>query len=361
MEKVSVVIPVHNGADKLAKTVNAVLNQSYDNIEVVLVENFSADNSLEVCNGLARTDARVKVFQSFDKGTTYARKKGILCATGDYITFSDQDDSYIDKYSIEKMCQAIRTDNTELCQFGFYVTKGFGQKKKMYAVSPTKIVNADIARKEELKGLFFCFTTDISTNVWNKIYKADFLKDVVKEMNHTLYIAEDQYLNMLVLTHPNLKQISFHDEAFYVWNSEIGRSSLSGSAENLFVENNFTRMLALAYSEKYGLGEDVIYKIHLDTIYYLKAIICTDIQNKADKEKILQKITEYSDFVMVQSAKIYFRKMPAEKHWEELDFLIGDYTAEDYYTFCQQQKQNVSLKTKLHIFYQKIMHSRYRH
>ena len=159
MKKVSVVIPVHNGADKLRKTVNAILMQSYQNIEVILVENFSSDNSLDICQQIARNDERVKVLQSFDKGTTYARKKGILSSGGDYITFSDQDDSYIDKYSIEKMCHAIQTDNSEICQFGFYITKGLGRKKKMYAESPHRVVSADIAVKEEMKGLFFCFTT----------------------------------------------------------------------------------------------------------------------------------------------------------------------------------------------------------
>lgn len=361
MEKVSIIIPVHNGADKLTKTVNALLKQSYQNIEIVLVENFSSDNSLEVCQTLSQSDERVKVLQSFDKGTTYARKKGILNASGEYITFSDQDDSYIDRYSIEKMYQYIKADNSEICQFGFYVTKGLGRKKKMYADYPHKIVQRDTAIKEELKGLFFCFTTAISTNVWNKIYKTDFLKEVAEEMNHTLYIAEDQYLNMLALTHPKFNQISFYDEAYYVWNSEIGRSSLSGSAENLFVENDFTRMLAIDYTQKYGLGDEVMYKIHLDTVYYLKAIICTDIQNNADKEKTLEKIRKYSDLDMVKTAKGYFRQMPTEKHWEELDFIISDYTAEEYYTFCQTQKQNISLKTRLHILYQKIMHAGYQH
>ena len=360
MDKISVVIPVHNGADKITKTVKALLGQSYPNTEIILVENFSKDNSLAVCQTLAEENERVKVFQSFDRGTTYARKKGILSATGDYITFSDQDDSYSNKQSLEKMYQAITTDNSEICQFGYYITKGFGMKKKLYAECGHKIVSRDAAINEELKGLFFCFKTDISTNVWNKIYKADFLKNVVKKMNRTLYIAEDQYLNMLALTNEQFHQISFYEDAYYVWNSEIGRSSLSGSAENLFAENNFTRMLALDYAKKYSLGEDVIYKMHLDTIYYLKAIICTNISNAAEKKDVLEKIFRYSNFDIVKSAKAYFQNLPAEKRWEELEFIISDYTPEEYYQFCENQKQNVGLKTKLHIFYQKIMHKSYK-
>ena len=87
MIKVSVVIPVHNGAKYIGKCVDGILNQSLKDIEVVLVENFSNDNSLNLCNKLAKKDSRVSVFQSFDKGTSFARKKGVLECKGKYITF----------------------------------------------------------------------------------------------------------------------------------------------------------------------------------------------------------------------------------------------------------------------------------
>lgn len=89
MIKVSVVIPVHNGAKYIGKCVNGILNQSLKDIEIVLVENFSNDNSLNICNKLAKKDSRVSVFQSFDKGTSFARKRGVLECKGKYITFSD--------------------------------------------------------------------------------------------------------------------------------------------------------------------------------------------------------------------------------------------------------------------------------
>lgn len=63
MIKVSVVIPVHNGAKYIGKCVNCILNQSLKDIEVVLVENFSNDNSLNICNKLAKKDSRVSVFK----------------------------------------------------------------------------------------------------------------------------------------------------------------------------------------------------------------------------------------------------------------------------------------------------------
>lgn len=87
MIKVSVVIPVHNGAKYIGKCVNGILNQSLKDIEIVLVENFSNDNSLNICNKLAKKDSRVSVFQSFDKGTSFARKKEYWSAKVNILLF----------------------------------------------------------------------------------------------------------------------------------------------------------------------------------------------------------------------------------------------------------------------------------
>ena len=81
---VSVVIPVHNGEKYINNIANRVLRQSLRKIELILVENYSEDNSLKACKALADNDDRVTVLQSFDRGTSFARKKGIEAARGKY-------------------------------------------------------------------------------------------------------------------------------------------------------------------------------------------------------------------------------------------------------------------------------------
>ena len=85
----SVVIPVHNGENYIKKIANRILNQSLKDIELILVENFSTDKSLEVCKSIAEKDNRVVVSQCFKKGTSFARKKGIELASGKYTFFCD--------------------------------------------------------------------------------------------------------------------------------------------------------------------------------------------------------------------------------------------------------------------------------
>lgn len=106
-DMLSVIIPVHNVGKFLRKTINGILKQSYKLLEVILVENASEDNSLSICGKLSEKDPRVIVLECKDKGTSLARKAGILAAKGKYIVFSDQDDAYIGKNSLEKMVKAI--------------------------------------------------------------------------------------------------------------------------------------------------------------------------------------------------------------------------------------------------------------
>ena len=104
---VSVVIPVHNGEKYIKKCVNQILKQTLSQIEVILVENFSEDSSLEICKELSKQDDRVRLFQSFKRGTSFARKLGVQKAKGLYITFSDQDDKYCTRKALELMYNTI--------------------------------------------------------------------------------------------------------------------------------------------------------------------------------------------------------------------------------------------------------------
>ncbi len=79
---VSVVIPVHNGEKYIKKCVNQILKQTLSQIEVILVENFSEDSSLEICKELSKQDDRVRLIQSFKRGTSFARKLVVQQAKG---------------------------------------------------------------------------------------------------------------------------------------------------------------------------------------------------------------------------------------------------------------------------------------
>ena len=89
---VSVVVPVYNAARTLKKCVDSLTSQIFDDVEILLINNGSTDNSLDVCKEIAGKDSRIKVIDTSEKGVSAARNRGIELATGEFVTFVDADD-----------------------------------------------------------------------------------------------------------------------------------------------------------------------------------------------------------------------------------------------------------------------------
>lgn len=91
-EKVSVIVPVYNDEKYLADCVDSILHQSYQNLELILVDDGSTDNSAQICEDYRERDDRVRVLHKVNGGVGSSRNAGLAMATGDYILFVDNDD-----------------------------------------------------------------------------------------------------------------------------------------------------------------------------------------------------------------------------------------------------------------------------
>lgn len=89
---ISVIVPVYNVEEYLTKCIDSIINQTYTNLEIILVDDGSTDRSLKICNEYLQKDARVKVIHKENGGVTSARKAGLLQAAGEYVTYVDGDD-----------------------------------------------------------------------------------------------------------------------------------------------------------------------------------------------------------------------------------------------------------------------------
>ena len=100
MEKVSIVIPVYNVEEYLQYSVGSLRQQTYSNIEIILVDDGSTDRSGEICDQYSQEDARIRVLHLQNGGISYARNNGVRVATADWIMFLDSDD-YYDRRTVE--------------------------------------------------------------------------------------------------------------------------------------------------------------------------------------------------------------------------------------------------------------------
>ena len=114
---ISIIVPVYNVEKYLKKCVYSILNQSYKNLEVILVNDGSTDNSGKICDELSREDSRINVYHKDNGGLSDARNYGVAKANGEYVGFVDSDD-YIDQYMYENLYKAIRKYNTQIAECG---------------------------------------------------------------------------------------------------------------------------------------------------------------------------------------------------------------------------------------------------
>ena len=113
-EKVSVIVPVYNVEQYLARCLDTVLAQTYENLEVICVNDGSTDNSLNILEHYARFDSRIKIVNKENGGLGSARNAGIKEAEGKYILFLDSDD-YIASFAVEHLVKNAEKNNADIC------------------------------------------------------------------------------------------------------------------------------------------------------------------------------------------------------------------------------------------------------
>lgn len=113
---ISVIIPIYNMEKYLDRCINSITEQSYKNIEILLINDGSTDNSLKICKKFQKEDERIKFFSMNHQGVSIARNLGIEKAKGKYIMFIDSDD-WIEKDTIKTLYENIKNNDMSICSY----------------------------------------------------------------------------------------------------------------------------------------------------------------------------------------------------------------------------------------------------
>ena len=194
---VSVILPVYNVEEYLCKCVDSVLAQTYRNLEVILVDDGSMDNSSKLCEEYAKKDNRIKVIHQKNGGLSAARNTGIKIAKGKYIAFLDADDELRNDF-LQKMFDAIVKKDADVVNCAFYVVYGTRNKKVTYPFRR----NATLCGKAILRS--FYMDACIRGFMWSKMYR----KEILCSLPRVLLASpkdmfEDQALNGTLLAKCN--------------------------------------------------------------------------------------------------------------------------------------------------------------
>lgn len=176
-KKVTVVVPIYNTANYLTRCINSITNQTYQNLEIILIDDGSTDESLKICNLLAKTDNRIKVVHQDNCGLAETRNKGMEIATGEYICFFDSDD-YIENTMIETLLKVAEKTNADVCESSFYIHMKNGDIKDVSCEQKgIKFVEGHL----DLINSYSDAT--ILIPAWDKLYKLSSIKNIKFDRN----------------------------------------------------------------------------------------------------------------------------------------------------------------------------------
>lgn len=203
MKTVSVIVPVYNSEKFLCRCIDSILNQTYRNIELILVNDGSTDKSGDICNNYADRDPRVHVLHQANKGVSAARNSGIYHASGNYLQFVDSDD-FIDCNMTDTLVEAIEKNSASLVICGY---------KRVDSATGLCIQNNcspeyGLYNFNEFLNIMDClYIRFLINSPCNKIYRTQIIKDNSILYRKDIELGEDLLFNLDILKKSNAFQI----------------------------------------------------------------------------------------------------------------------------------------------------------
>jgi glycosyltransferase involved in cell wall biosynthesis len=206
-----------------------VLHQTYTDLEIILVDDGSPDNSGRICDQYAGRDGRINVLHQHNKGIGAARNAGMRIATGAYLFFLDADD-YIDHRTIERLCLKALKNGTDIIIGNVTTLYGNQTGTKLPAFEWSTLSSADLRNPEIRYKLFY--RPGYAITAWNKLYRTDFLRDFKLAFIEKPVFCEDRLFNTKCFI--NASSIRFVNEYTYYYCTDasiVTKSKISAPLE----------------------------------------------------------------------------------------------------------------------------------
>lgn len=326
--KFSIIIPTYNVEKYLDKCLESILNQTYNNYEIILIDDVSSDNTINIVSDYQHKDKRLRVvINSENSGPSYCRQKGINISKGEYIIFVDSDDWYCDNNVLEKIALITEEFNSDCICFRYRtlhnhnisINKKNGPRHGIYSCKDIALI------KERSQSPFWHY-------LWNKAYKASIIKDNNISFNINMRSAEDVRFNQEFLIHA--KSYYVLTDYMYLYNckneTSLTRNTKMNSdlnkiwndikSEYLLLKNSYKIIGAnddcfkylientllkyenlLDYAKKRQISNDFISNIYNDPIYL-------ECYRNVDKKYIILKLKR--DFMkLFKKIKVNIKKI----------------------------------------------------
>lgn len=292
---VSIIIPVYNKEKYLNKCIQSVVEQKYNNLEIIIINDGSNDNSGRIIDYWAKKDPRIRHVSQNNKGVAYSRNKGISIAKGDYIFFLDADD-YLDKNAMTKLLKYTKKFDSDIVIGNYFEDKN-GELIKKPNFENKVFKGTELNSIENLFEMFIEKDKRYMAMAGNKLYKLEFIKE-----NGILFrekvIAEDRLFNLICYVNNPTIQLANEYTYYYsiLQNSRSRAFNPNYFEENiLLIKEFYNYLVENSKTDQYCylLWLTVLYdveKIVSETIRYTKNIFKVNIVvNKLKEDRLIDK------------------------------------------------------------------------
>lgn len=262
MDTISVIIPVYNGIEYLEKTVESVLNSSYKNLEVILINDGSTDRSYELCLDLKKSDPRIVLINQSNGGIAAARNAGLSAAKGEWIAFCDQDD-IVNPYMYELLLKRVLDDQSELgiCSTGKLISENIETYEKY---PDLHIKNKDVKEKllysimfrefkYAMQGQLFQDNIKLENSIWKCLINRAVIAKYNIRFKKFINYEDDRTFLMELLSVVN--SVSLLKDCLYYWRINLN----SETYRRKYIDNLPEKM------HQYSVYETEIFKrAHVD-------------------------------------------------------------------------------------------------
>ena len=238
---ISVIIPVYGVEKYISQCLESVINQTYKNLEIIVVNDGTKDRSAEIAKEYAAKDSRIKVYDFKNGGLSVARNRGLEIAIGDYISYIDSDD-WLDTKMYETLLDAAMKNDADMVKCGIIETNV--AKEENFTFSNEKIIN-----NEQHIGFENYFNGMLWTVVWNGLYKRELAKKVKFPDN---VVNEDNYSSGIFLyLAKKILVIPFCGNYYRVNDAGISKGGVKKPLDKILAISKLKKdLLALGFADK---------------------------------------------------------------------------------------------------------------
>ena len=212
--KVSVIVPVYNTRNSLQKMVDSLLAQTFDDFEVLLIDDGSTDGSADICDAYAKKDKRIRVFHKENRGGAMARQTGVDNAQGEYSIHADSDD-WVEPTMLENMYKKAVAENADIVIADYYINYADG-KNSICKQEPRGYYSIDV--------LYQIMSGKLFGALWNKLIKHSLYTNYNVCFYKGLNYCEDSLVWIQILKHPEVKMTYIGDAYYHYWVNDLSIS-----------------------------------------------------------------------------------------------------------------------------------------